>query len=175
MDFVKKRINLTATADDGRLTGLITAAREFAERITNRCLAPRQLIDYRDGLPYPGRELLIPLPPLVSLDLVEVLEDDYVTWTPWDSSQYWVALYNQPAILQPRRGFTYPTTLERIAGCVRITFTAGHATVVNSVLTPEPLPQSWQENLADIVTFQYENVGVRVPPELVTIPKIHYF
>lgn len=176
---LKARIKLTSTADDGQLTGIITAAREFAERISNRCLAPRQVIEYRDSFPYPTKELLIPRPPLVSVDKVEYLEDDYVTWAVWDPSEYWVALNNVPAILQPRRGFTYPCTLIHTAGCVRITFTAGDATVtsVNGVntLTPNPLPQHWQLNIEDIAVFMYENAGVTVPASLVTIPKIHYF
>lgn len=160
---LKARIKLTSTADDAQLTGLITAAREFAERISNRCLAPRQFVEYRDCFPYPTKELQIPRPPLVSVDKVEYLDDDYQTWLLWDASEYWVALSNVPAILQPRRGFTYPPTLGQ-AGCVRLTFTAG-----------EPIEQHWQNNLLDIAIFMYENAGVPVPTNLVTIPKIHYF
>jgi len=161
---LKSRIKLTSTVDDSQLTGLITAAREFAERISNRCLAPRQFIDYRDCFPYPTKELQIPRPPLVSVDRVEYLEDDYQTWTTWDPSEYWVALSNIPAILQPRRGFTYPPTLMHTAGCVRITFTAG-----------SDLPLHWTLNITDIAVFMYENAGVPVPTNLVTIPKIHNF
>jgi hypothetical protein len=161
---LKARIKLTSTADDTQLTGLSTAAREFAERISNRCLAPRQFIDYRDGFPYPTKELVLPMPPLVSLDKAEYLGDDYQTWTTWNATEYWVAVNNVPAILQPRRGFTYPPTLMHTAGCVRLTFTAG-----------APVEQHWALNLQDIVVFMYENAGVPVPTSLVTIPKIHYF
>ena len=179
LDALKARIKLTSTADDAQLTGLITAAREFAERISNRCLAPRQFVEYRDSFPYPTKELQIPRPPVVSVDKVEYLEDDYETWTLWDPSEYWVALNNVPAILQPRRGFTYPPTLSHTAGCVRVTFTAGAATVTvsgsTSTLTPAPLPIHWQLNIEDIAVFMYENAGVPVPTTLVTIPKIHYF
>ena len=176
---LKSRIKLTSTADDSQLTGIITAAREFAERISNRCLAPRQMVEYLDCFPYPTKEVVIPRPLLVSLDAVEFLTDDYVTWATWDPSEYWVALNNIPAILQPRRGFTYPAVLGGTAGCIRITFTAGHATktIVNNepVLTPLPLPQSWQLCIEDIAVFMYENAGVATPTTLVTIPKIHYF
>jgi uncharacterized phiE125 gp8 family phage protein len=161
---LKDRIKLTATADDVQLTGLITAAREFAERISNRCLAPRQFVETRDGFPYPTKELVIPRPPLVSVDLVEYLDVDYVTWLLWDPSEYWVALNNVPAVLQPRRGFTYPPTLMSTAGCARLTFTAGAA-----------IEAHWALNIEDIAVFMYENAGVPVPTSLVTIPKIHYF
>ena len=161
---LKARIKLTSTADDTQLTGLITAAREFSERISNRCLAPRQLVEYRDGFPYPTKELQIPRPPLVSVDKVEYLDDDYQTWLTWDPSEYWVALNNVPAILQPRRGFIYPSTLAHTAGCVRLTFTAG-----------TDIEAHWALNLEDIAIFMYENAGVAVPTSLVTIPKIHYF
>ena len=166
LDALKSRIKLTSTADDAQLTGLITAGREFAERISNRCLAHRQFIEYRDNFPWPSHGLLIPRPPLVSVDLVEYMEDDYQTWTAWDPTEYWVALNNVPAILQPRKGFTYPAALGQTPGCVRITFTAGET---------NPLPQHWQLNLQDITVFMYENAGVPVPTNLVTIPKIHYF
>lgn len=172
---LKSRIKLTSTADDTQLTGIITAAREFAERISNRCLAARQMVEYRDGFPYPTKELLIPRPLLISMDKVEYLTDDYQTWATWDPTEYWVALSNVPAIIQPRSGFTYPCTLIHTAGCVRITFTAGPATSNAGVLTPMPLPQHWQLNLEDIAIFMYENAGVTVPTSLVTIPKIHYF
>jgi uncharacterized phiE125 gp8 family phage protein len=162
---LKARIKLTSTADDAQLTGLITAAREFAERISNRCLAARQLMDTRDGFPYPTKELVIPRPPIVSMDSVEYLEDDYQTWTTWDPSEYWVALNNFPAVLQPRRGYTYPPTLAHTAGCVRLTFTAG----------ADSIEEHWKLNIEDIAVFMYENPGVVVPTSLVTIPKIHYF
>lgn len=176
---LKGRIKITSTADDALLTALTTAAREFAERISNRCLAPRQMIEYLDGFPYPTKPLILSRPPLLSVDAVQYLEDDYQTWATWDPSEYWVALNNAPAILQPRRGYTYPCPLQHTAGCVSITFTAGDAvqTSVNGVttLTPNPLPQHWQLNIEDIAVFMYENAGVPVPTSLVTIPKIHYF
>lgn len=162
---LKSRIKLTSTADDTQITGLITAAREFAERISNRCLATRQLVEYRDSFPYPTKELQIPRPPLVSVDKVEYLDDDYQTWLLWDPSEYWVAPFNVPAILQPRRGFTYPPTITHAAGCARITYTAG----------ADPIEKHWQLNIADIAVFMYENAGVPVPTNLVTIPKVHYF
>ena len=92
------------------------------------------------------------------------MEDDYQTWATWDASEYWVALNNYPAMLQPRRGYTYPPTLMHTAGCVRLTFTAGG-----------PIEQHWALNIEDIAVFMYENVGVPVPTSLVTIPKIHTF
>lgn len=162
---LKGRIKLTSTADDTQLTGLITAAREFAERVSNRCLAPRQYVETRDSFPYPTAPLILPRPPLVSVDKVEYLLDDY-TWTTWDASEYWVALNNVPAALQPRKvsGYVYPPTLIHTPGCVRITFTAGGT-----------IEKNWALNIEDIAVFMYENAGVPVPLSLVTIPKIHTF
>lgn len=161
---LKARIKVTSDADIAQLTGILTAAREFAERISNRCLAARQMVEYRDAFPYPTKGLLIPRPSLVSVDAVEYLTDDYQTWETWDASEYWVAVNNVPAVIQPRRGFTYPPTLTGVPGCVRITFTAGGA-----------IPQHWCLNIEDIAAFMYDNPGTVVPTSLVTIPKIHYF
>jgi uncharacterized phiE125 gp8 family phage protein len=162
---LKSRIKLTSTADDAGLVMLITAAREFAERISNRCLAARQFIEYRDEFPYsPAKELQIPRPPLVSVDKVEYLSTDYQTWLTWSASEYWVASYNLPAYLRPRDGFTYPQTVNG-GSCVRVTFTAG----------ADAIEQHWQLNIMDIAVFMYENAGAVVPTSLVTIPRIHYF
>jgi uncharacterized phiE125 gp8 family phage protein len=175
---VKDRIKLTSTADDVQITGLITAAREFAERISNRCLAPRQFIDYRDGFPYPGAPVIIPAPPLVSVDLVEYLTIDPATeldvWATWAATEYRVANSNVPALLTAKSAYPCPV---RAPGNVRVTFTAGAATMTGTppALTPSPLPQHWQLNIEDIAVFMYENAGVQVPTSLVTIPKIHYF
>lgn len=170
LDALKQRIKLTSTGDDAQLTGIITAAREFAERISNRCLAPRQLIDYRDGFPNYCEPLLIPLPNLVSLDLIEYLTIDPVTgadtWTTWASTEYRVAANNVPALVRPKASYTYPTP-ERAPGNVRVTFHAGPDTY--------GLPLHWILNLEDIAVFMYENAGVQLDTALVTIPKIHYF
>ena len=165
---LKNRLKLTATTDDGQLTGHITAAREFAERVTNRCLAARQFIDYRDRFPYPSEDLHIPAPPLVSVDLVEFLDNTY-TWQTWDSTEYWVAANNLPAVLQPKVGFAYPFPV-KARDSVRITFTAGAGLPVIGV------PQHWQTNILDIAIFMYENAGVmKVPTDLVNIPRIYVF
>jgi uncharacterized phiE125 gp8 family phage protein len=160
---LKARIRVTSDADVAQLTGLLTAAREFAEQVSNRCLALRQMVEYRDSFPYPTKGLLIPRPSLVSVDKVEYLTDDYQTWETWSADEYWVAANNVPAVLQPRRGFTYPPTIP-VAGCVRITFTAGG-----------DIPQHWILNIEDIAAYMYDNPGTVVPTSLVTIPKIHYF
>lgn len=165
---LKSRIKLTATADDSQLTGIITAAREFAERISNRCLTKRQLIYYRDNFPWPNEPMIIPAPPLVSVDLIEYLTVDQTTdadtWLTWDPTEYRVATFNVPAVVSAKAG-AYPCPV-RTPGNVRVTFTAG---------STDPLPQHWQLNLQDIAVFIYENAGVTVPTSLVTIPKIHYF
>lgn len=166
---LKARLKLTSTADDAQLTGIITAAREFAERISSRCLAARQLIDYRDGFPFPNEPLMIPLPTLVSLDLIEYLTVDtnsVDTWVAWDASEYRVAGNNVPALVRPKSGFTYPCP-EKAPGNVRVTFHAG----------PDSygIPQSWLLSIEDVATFMYDNPGVPIDSALVTIPKIQYF
>jgi uncharacterized phiE125 gp8 family phage protein len=163
---LKARIQLTSTADDAKLTGLITAAREFAERITNRCLAARQFVDYRDGFPFPSDDMQIPAPPLVSVDIVEYLDSTY-TYQTWDASEYFVAEHNVPAVLRPRIGKTYPCPV-RSRDSVRVTFTAGAGRI-------DGMPEHWKLNLMDIAIFMYENAGVKVPDTLVNIPKIYVF
>jgi len=167
LEALKARLKLTSTADDLQLTGIITAAREFAERVSNRCLAPRQLISYRDGFPPPYEPIVLPLPLLVSVDLVEYLTvdptTDVDTWTTWDASEYRVAAHNVPAALTAKIG-PYPCPV-RTPGNVRVTFTAGAGDI----------PQHWQLNIQDIAIFMYENAGVVVPTTLCNIPRIYHF
>jgi uncharacterized phiE125 gp8 family phage protein len=177
---LKARMKLTSTADDTQLTGIITQAREIAERVSRRCLAYKSLAYTMDRFPYPHEPIRVPVPPLISLTSITFF-DETVTEQTLDPSEYWVAAQQIPALIAPKPGIVWPPTA-RLPGAVTLNFTAGYnypgAAAVGSTpaIPPGPaLPVSWANNIMDLAVFIYENAGVRVPESLVQIPKVYVF
>lgn len=159
---VKSRLRLASTADDAMLTSHITAAREFAEKISNRSLAAKSYAYILDRFPAPGQPIRVPMPPLVSVTAVKWLDSDLTQQT-WDASEYFVANMQSPALIVPKPGFVYPSAA-KVPGAVEVDFVAG-AGIIND----------WKRSIQDVVVFMYENPGAAIPVELVQIPKIYLF
>ena len=175
---LKARLVLTSTADDARLPGIITQAREIAERVSRRCLTYKSCAYTMDRFPYPHEPIRVPVPPLISLLSITYF-DETVTEQTLDSSEYWVADQQIPALISPMPGMVWPPTA-RLPGAVTLNFTAGYNypgdTTVTPHVPPGPvLPVSWANSITDLAVFIYENAGVRVPENLVQIPKVYVF
>lgn len=63
------------TSEDDFISGLITAAREYCENFTARALATQTIMLYLDSIP---SEIEVPMPPLQSVDKIEVIDADKV-------------------------------------------------------------------------------------------------
>lgn len=125
---VKARLRLTSTADDATIAVQITAAREFAEKITRQSLALKSYKLLLDCFPWPHEPIRLPVPPLISVTAITYF-DSVLNPQTWDSSEYGV--YNigfVPAggLIKPLPGFIYPVT-GQVPGAVEIDFTAGAA------------------------------------------------
>jgi uncharacterized phiE125 gp8 family phage protein len=124
VDDVLARLRLTGTYEDRTLiAGHIVTARDMVESATGYSVAPKSYLDTKDGFPLPHDAIKLYRPPLVSVESVQYLDDSY-QWVTWDSSEYFVADGNVPALIKPRRGFTYPSPAESY-GSVRIAYTVG--------------------------------------------------
>jgi uncharacterized phiE125 gp8 family phage protein len=175
---LKARMKLTSTADDTQLLGIITQAREIAERVSRRCLAYKFLAYIMDRFPYPHEPIRVPVPPLIKLVSITYL-DETVTEQTLSPAEYWVAAQQIPALIAPMPTVVWPTTA-RLPGAVTLNFTAGYnypgdATVTPHVPPGPELPVSWANNIMDLAVFIYENAGVRAPENLVQIPKVYVF
>lgn len=60
-------------SEDNFISGLITAAREYCENFTARALATQTIMLYLDSIP---SEVEVPMPPLQSVDKIEVIDAD---------------------------------------------------------------------------------------------------
>lgn len=61
------------TSEDDFISGLITAAREYCENFTGRALATQTIAMYLDEIPV---SVEVPMPPLQSVDKIEVIDAD---------------------------------------------------------------------------------------------------
>lgn len=123
---VKARLRLTNTADDAMIAKQITAAREFAEKITRCSLALKSYKLLLDKFPWPSEPLRMPVPPLISVTAIKYTDVTLAQLT-WSSAEYGV--YNVgtvPAagLIRPLPGFTYPCPV-CVPNAVEIDFTAG--------------------------------------------------
>lgn len=174
---LKARMKLTSTADDTQLAGIITQAREFAERVSRRSLAYKSYAYSLDRFPYPHEPLRVPVPPLIAISSITYL-DGTLTEQTLDPSEYFVAPNQIPALIVPAPGNVWPSTA-RVPGAVTLNMTAGYGYQGQSTPTVipagPPLPVSWLNNVIDIAVFMYENAGVAVPESLCQVPKVYVF
>lgn len=181
LDALKARLHLTSVADDPTLLGIITQAREFAERVSRRALVYKSCLYYMDRFPYPREPIRVPVPPLISLASINYYDDTLSTPIVLDPSEYWTAPAQIPALIVPTPGNVWPCAA-RVPGAVWLTFTVGYdypgapANGGNAAIPPGPeLPTGWRNNIMDIAVFAYDNPGVAIPEELVQVPKVFVF
>jgi uncharacterized phiE125 gp8 family phage protein len=128
--------------DDALISTLITAARQFIEKLTRRSIAVATWEMSLDE--FPQGEIIIPLPPLKTINSISYIKDG----TPQTFNDYEVDDYSQPARIKGE----WPET-DNVLNAVKINFDAGYDTV------PEPLKQAilllishWYENREPVTT-----------------------
>src|ERR1041385_140985 len=157
---VKARLGLTTTADDAKITSNITAAREYAEKVTRRSLAYKSYAYYPDGFPCPGEPIRVPVPPLIAVTAIKYLDSTLAQQT-WDAAEYFVAAVQSPGLIVPKPGFVYPCPVS-VPGAVEIDFTAGYDYSGNAQATP-PIPagpvcpEHLREGIRQLAVHIYEH------------------
>ena len=139
-------------------TILIPAVRERAEQETERQI-PLAVWEYRlDRFPYDSCEpIIIPRPPLVSVDRIQYVDTDGVTQT-WSSSNYIVDAPVGPRAAKgrvtPAYNQIYPSTRVQI-NAVTIRFIAGYSVVPPRLKKAMLLDLgTWFENREDQIVGQ---------------------
>lgn len=167
----KAHLRLETTADDALVASLITAARQWVERVTGRALIHQTWQLWLDAPP--GSEdssssvavVELPRAPLVSVSAISSYDETDAATT-WDSAQYVVDAAREPGRVAPRNGFFWPVPARALRG-LRIEYVAGFGATASSV--PEPLRLA----LRQLVTHWYENrgdaAGSDAPPSIPTI------
>jgi len=117
------------TSMDSMLTALITAAREYVEKYTNRSLITATWVAYMDSFESWGIELYkLPISEITSIKYYDTNNDKQTL----DSDLYVTDVISEPARIIPASGESWPDTYDR-PNAVEITFTSGYGTTAASV------------------------------------------
>lgn len=170
---VKARLRLGNTADDAVITANITAAREFAEKVTRRSLAYKSYALFMDSFPCLSDPIRVPVPPLINVTAIKYL-DSTLTQQTWDSAEYFIAYMQEPGLIIPRPTFIYPCPAVA-PGAVEIDFTAGYGYAGNAQAQP-PIPagpvcpEHIKEGIRQLAVHIYEHPSAVTPEGLKEAP-----
>lgn len=121
------------TVEDAYIKSLITTSQSLAERIMRRAILTQTWRMVCEGFPCAGEDLVIPKPPLQSVESIVYVDGDGVEQD-WTGSPlpYDVSAPSGPtasyARVRPAYGQTWPVTRCQF-GAVQVTFVAGWAEV----------------------------------------------
>lgn len=151
LDEARAHLRLDGSTFDDALSRLITAARQLAERETNRqlCTATWQLS--LDAWP---REIRLPKPPLLDLEAIEYVDPAGDLQT-LDAGLYELHDAVEPARIVPAYGEVWPDVRDHI-NVIRVRYDAGYGDAEN---VPAPIKQfilllvaHWFVNPSAVVT-----------------------
>lgn len=142
-------IAMSDSTHDEHLHRLIVAATQKVEEDTRRALITQTWKLTKNC--FPRREILVPKPPLVSVQEITYI-DHIGEQQILDTSEYQVSS-GSPAVICPKNGHSWPTTQCDSLDAVGITFTAGYGHGSHSV------PSKFQNVIAELVAFYFANRG----------------
>lgn len=185
----KAQARIDTDADDALVTGLITAARQWAERYTARAFITQTWNLFLDAKPISCGEwwdgvrdgaiigrgnveaIILPRPPLISVVSVQTY-DNTDTATVWPSTNYFVDTAREPGRVALRMGVTWPVAT-RLSNGIQVQYTAGYGADGSTV--PEPiklaikqLASHWYENRGEAVVSSGLHRGASMVPLVVT-------
>jgi uncharacterized phiE125 gp8 family phage protein len=114
---------IDGTDEDTLITGFIEAARLACENYLGRALIKQKIRVYLDY--WPGMEIELPRPPLVSVEGVYTVDEDDVL-TLYENTNYFVVDTLDPAKLVIKNGCTPPSNTDRYTAGYLIDFWAGY-------------------------------------------------
>lgn len=162
VDLIEAKVHLRVDVedDDDLIEGLITAARQHIELVTQRALITQTWEYVLDA--FPAAEIRLPRPPLQLVgSIVYKLEDG--TEVTLDPSTHIVDTKAEPGLIVPAVGETWPTDTLYPTGAITIEYDAGYGDIAADV--PMGLRQAillivghWYENRESVVVGQTANV-----------------
>ena len=121
----KTHLGVLHSNDDTYIGLLVTAARQACEAETNRALIYSKWELRLDR--FPVEEIIIPRPPLYSVDSIQYVDEDGTTQT-WAASKYQIDSKMEPGRIKPAYDQTWPVTRAQY-NAVTVTYWAGYAPV----------------------------------------------
>ncbi len=145
----KSHLRVTISDDNDYIDGLVKAAREYVESITNRALITQT---WKVFLPYfpAGDAICLPLPPLISITHLKYTDSDGDTSTVDASTYHTEVNGDQQGRLVRAYGESWPSATLKTSNPVEVQFDAGYG---DADAVPTPIIQAmklliwhWYEN-----------------------------
>lgn len=183
---VKNYLRITGTADDVMLTGMIDAATQFVENITNRRLITQTWDYFLDNFPYSrindsifaggdyaegklsevlvtAKYLTLPYFPVQSVTAFNTYADDNVAVLN-PSTNYFVDTVSEPGRVSLLTSGTWPTTILRPVNGIQVRFVCGYG------LLDTDVPYGLRQAVQNIVGVFYGQRGCdesKIPPSVI--------
>lgn len=136
--------------DNPLLRSFLDFATDKAESITGRRLAQQT---WRLDLEKFESEIILPYPPLISVDSIIYYDSNNVQTT-LDTSYYEVTGISHIGKIKPNYGYTYPSTYPK-TDAVQITFTCGYTGA-------ELIPEGIKNGIKSVVWQMYDTRGEKI-------------
>lgn len=134
--------------EDAYISGLIVAARQYVEAVTNRALMTQSWRLPMDAFPQ-SRTIYLPVPPLQDVSSITYY-DAKGTLQTLDADYYFVDVDSEPGRVVLADSFSWPDTHSR-PNAVSIQFTAGYGSETNQV------PQAIKHAMLMLIAHWYEH------------------
>jgi len=174
-------------ADDLYIGGLITGARQYVEKLTNRAIYNRTMALYLDFFPFPDygstinpndrhvlygsfwHQLAIKLPKPRALSVQSITYVDLTNATQTlDPSTYFVDVNSEPARIVPMPGLYWPYTQSYLPGSITIDFTTG---TYGDGMMVDTCPMTIKQAILLLVSHWYSNrdAATATPPKAIDL------
>lgn len=169
---VKTHLKVDYSDDDDLISGLIVAAREYAEKYTNRKFISQTLrlsidnfydwysVDNSLSLPW-YQYLRLPYPPVTSVTSIQYL-DTSNTWQTLSPSIYQTDFISEPARIYHAYNQGFPI-VQQTPQAVRITYVCGYADAAS-------VPQSIKAGMKLLIGHWYDNRALFTDTRLTQLP-----
>lgn len=142
------KVDLSYVSEQEYVSGLIKAARGYAEGVLQRALVTQTWEMVGDALPTDGK-ISIPRPPLQSVESITLIDSEGAEHTV-DPASYVVETTETPGRVVRVAGRPWPSVTLRAAGAVRVRFVAGYG-------GPEAVPERIKQAMTLLIGHWYEN------------------
>ena len=148
----KLHLRIDHEDEDTLLSNLITLARQEIERLTGLCLAEQSWMLTFDR--WPGREIRLPVWPVVMVDeigYVDVDGDSYII----DASNYVLDQFSRPARIMMATNYSWPSVELWPVNGVQIMLTSGYNP--DGCTGSEEMPMRYRQVMLLLIGHYYEN------------------
>lgn len=145
----KLHLRVDGNEDDLLISSLITSAREYCETWQGRAYVSQTWELVLDRFPQDKNCIILPLPPLLSVESIKFKNRDGVQDT-CGPENYIVDTVSQPGRIVPTYGKAWPSLTLQPANAITIRFTAGYGGA-------EAVPEKFKAAIKLIVAYLYEH------------------